>query len=317
MVTGVETDGQGHVDGLVLASKRGLTAATAKVYVDATGDGDLAVWAGAPFEKGDQTGDLQPATLCFVLANVDTYGYEHIGTIRHGKRGDQAVRAIAACEKYPEIRDRHSCNNMVGPGAVGFNSGHVWNVDNTDPDSLTRGLIEGRKIAAAFRDACAEFFPETFGNTFLMATGSLMGIRETRRVLGDYVLTHEDFVARKAFDDEIGRNCYFIDVHHKESDIGTDREDHVTAVHYSKGESHGIPYRCLLPKDVSNVITAGRCISTDRPVQGSTRVMPTCLVTGEAAGLAAALAAAADATPRDVDVADLRNRLQSHGAYLP
>ena len=317
MVTGVETDGDGRIEALLLASKWGLTAARAKVYVDATGDGDLAAWGGAPFKKGDESGDLQPATLCFTLSNVDTYAFEHIGTIKHGKSGDAAMRAIAASEKYPEIIDHHGCNSMIGPATVGFNSGHVWDVDNTDPDSITRGLIEGRKIAAAFRDACAEFCPATFGNAFLAATGSLMGIRETRRILGEYVLTHEDFVARKAFDDEIGRNCYFIDVHHKKSEVGTDQEGHSTAVHYSKGESHGIPYRCLLPQGVANVITSGRCISTDRPVQGSTRVMPTCLVTGEAAGLAAALAAAGDVTPRDIDVADLRARLRNHGAYLP
>ncbi len=215
MVTGVETDGDGRIEALLLASKWGLTAARAKVYVDATGDGDLAAWGGAPFKKGDESGDLQPATLCFTLSNVDTYAFEHIGTIKHGKSGDAAMRAIAASEKYPEIIDHHGCNSMIGPATVGFNSGHVWDVDNTDPDSITRGLIEGRKIAAAFRDACAEFCPATFGNAFLAATGSLMGIRETRRILGEYVLTHEDFVARKAFDDEIGRNCYFIDVHHK------------------------------------------------------------------------------------------------------
>lgn len=315
-LTGVETDDDGCVEALLLSSKRGLTAARARVYVDATGDADVAAWAGAPFEKGDETGDLQPATLCFILSNVDDYAYQHIGTIRYGKSGDKAIREILASGKYPDIPDKHACNSVIGPGTVGFNAGHVWNVDNTDPASVSKALIQGRKIAAAFRDACAEFCPAAFANAFLVSTGSLLGVRETRRIVGDYVLTHEDFVARRSFDDEIARNCYFIDVHHKKSKVGTDMEGHSTAVHYEPGESHGIPYRCLLPKGIANVLVAGRSISTDRPVQGSTRTMPGCLTLGEAAGAAAAMAAAGDGTTRGVDMQALRQNLRDAGAYL-
>ena len=141
-----------------------------------------------------------------------------------------------------------------------------------------------------------------------------MGIRESRRIVGDYVLAREDYVARRSFPDEISRNCYYLDIHDTHAD-GTVRHD---PVRYGRGESHGIPYRCLVPRGLSDVLVAGRCISTDREVQGSTRVMPNCLCTGEAAGLAAAMAARLPVPDvRAIDVAALREDLRAHGAYLP
>ncbi len=323
MVTGVETDGAGRVDALLVASKAGLTAYRADVYVDCSGDGDVAVWAGAEYEKGDDEGDLQPASHCFVIGNVDMYGYLHCGNVKY-RPGPPIIDEIVASGKYPEIPDTHACNNIVGPGAVGFNAGHIWDVDNTDPFSVSRGLMQGRRIAAAFRDALAEFFPAAFGNGFLAGTGNLLGIRETRRIIGDYCLTLDDFVARRSFPDEICRNCYFVDVHHKQTEAARYTDD--TDGSWTKnrhiglgpGESHGIPYRCLTPKGLKNVLVAGRCISTDRPVQGSTRVMPVCLAMGEAAGMAAARAGhGVEADVRSVDVDRLRSDLREAGAYLP
>jgi hypothetical protein len=316
LVTGVECDPSGAIDALVVASKAGLAAFRAKVFVDATGDADVAAWAGAPLEKGDESGELQPASHCFVLSNVDMYGYAHGGVIRRSA-ADNVMNAILESGRYPAIPDKHACNCIVGPGAVGFNAGHLWGVDNTDPFSVSKGLIEGRKIARAFRDALAEFFPQAFANAHLVQTGSLLGIRETRRIIGDYVLTVDDFVGLRSFPDEIARNCYFIDVHHKRCEIGTDRDGSGTAIFLGRGESHGIPYRCLTPRGLSNVLVTGRSISTDRDVQGSTRVMPVCLATGEAAGLAAALAASGTADVRAIDTHELRTKLRDHGGYLP
>jgi len=317
LLTRVECDTDGHADVAVVASKAGLTALRAPVYVDATGDADLAAWAGAEFEKGDDEGDLQPATHCFTLTNVDMYAYQHCGGIKYSKHGN-AIEKIVASGKYPDIPDTHACNNVVGPGAIGFNAGHVWDVDNTDPATVSKALMQGRKIAAAFRDACAEFFPEAFANAHLTQTGSLLGIRETRRVIGDYYLTIDDFANLRSFPDEICRNSYYIDVHHKKTEKGDPNAGKVKAIHLKRGESHGIPYRCLTPKGLANVLVAGRSISTDRAVQGSTRVMPVCLAMGEAAGLAAAMAARD--TSHDVhavDTARLRVKLKEHGAYLP
>lgn len=317
----VDTADDGSIDAVVVAHKGGLAAYRARVYVDATGDADLAAWAGAEFHKGDDTGDLQPATHCFILANVDEYAYLN-GPNLH--RGDPAspIHRIVDSGKYPRIRDTHSCNSRIGPGTVGFNSGHLWNVDNTDPASVSRALIEGRRLATDFRDALAEFLPKAFANAFLVATGALMGIRETRRIVGDYVLTLDDYLARRSFPDEICRNAYYIDVHGSTAELeaekaGSCRLEQGTH-RYGPGESHGVPYRCLTPRGLPNVLVAGRSVSCDRAVQGSVRVMPVCLAMGEAAGVAAHMAARDDRPDvHTVDADALRTRLREHGAYLP
>lgn len=327
-IAGVQRDENHGIDTLIAASKSGLAAFRASVYVDCTGDADLAVWAGAEFHKGDEEGDLQPASLCFSLSNVDMDGYLFRGSVK--REPNPAMRRIVESGKYPDIPDTHACNNIVGPGTVGFNAGHLWDIDNTDPKSVSRGMIQGRRMARAFRDALAEFFPEAFANAHLAHTAPLMGIRETRRIVGEYTLTIDDFRNLRSFPDEICRNCYFVDVHHKKSEIAAfnagakhhpDQQGSavkVEAIRLGPGESHGVPYRCLTPKGLRNVLVAGRSISTDRPVQGSTRVMPVCLAMGEAAGIAAAMAGSESAHDvHKVSTEELRARLRGHGAYLP
>lgn len=321
-LSAVETDGAGRVTSIVVSNKSGLSAYRAKVYIDTTGDADLAAWAGAKFHKGDDQGNpLMPATHCFILSNVSDYHYRH-GPGMHGASKEAPIHQIIASGKYPLIPDVHMCQNTVGPGTVGFNAGHVYNVDNTDPTSISDAVVQGRKLAAAYRDALAEFHPAAFGGAFLVQTGSLIGIRETRRIIGDYELTLEDYLKRRSFDDEICRNSYFIDVHAKVKDafnnINKAHEWEKYTHHYGPGESHGVPYRCLVPRDLKNVLVAGRSISCEQLVQGSVRVMPVCLAMGEAAGAAAAMALSRD--DRDVhqiDVQKLRTRLREAGAYLP
>lgn len=319
----VEMRSDGEVDALVVVNKAGLSALRATIYIDCTGDADLCFMAGATTIKGDgKGGPLMPATHCFVLTNVDEYAYRH-GECLHAANKNSPIYAIRASGRHPLIPDAHLCSNIIGPGAVGFNAGHVFDFDNTDPWSISRGLTQGRKLAHAYRAALAEFFPAAFGNAYLALTGSMMGVRETRRVTGDYMLTFDDYVNRRSFDDEICRNSYFIDVHRKldpESDSHAKREESEKkrSFRYGPGESHGIPYRCLTPKNLRNVLVAGRCISTEQIVQGSVRVMPTCLAMGEAAGIAAALAASASGPDvHAVNITQLRTLLRDHGAYLP
>ncbi len=316
-----ETDGNGAVKAVVLSNKSGMNAKSAKVYIDCTGDADLCAWAGAEFHKGDEHGQsLMPATHCFILTNCDDYALAAAGNM-HCSNPTSPIHAIIASGKYPAIPDVHLCKATVGPGTVGFNAGHVYNLDATDPANVSKGMMLGRKMAAAYRDALAEYAPAAFGNSFLVQTGSLMGVRETRRVVGDYVLTLEDYVARRSFSDEICRNSYFIDVHAKVKEAFNDlKKVHAwekTTMNYGKGESHGIPYRCLTPKGLKNVLVAGRSISAEQMVQGSVRVMPCCLAMGEAAGLAAALASSGDGDVHAVDTDRLRARLLEEGAYLP
>jgi len=312
----VDATENGEVNAIITSSKAGLQALKAKVYIDCTGDADLCVWAGADYEKGNANGELQPATHCFQFSNVDSCNY-----LNGGRPPHQLVKDIALTGKYPRLNGAHLCNSLLGPGTVGFNAGHIWDVDNTDPVSISKALIQGRKMAVDFRTALAEAVPQTFANAFIVATGALMGIRETRRVIGDYVVTIDDFIARKTFDDEICRNAYPVDIHCAKDEKAAHDKGEVSAMTrheaYEKGESHGIPYRSLIPAKLKNVLVAGRSISTDRDVQGSTRVMPPCLCMGEAAGLAAAMAVPANGDVRSVDTDKLRGRLREEDAYLP
>jgi hypothetical protein len=324
MLSAVECGGGGVVDAIVVSNKAGLGAFRAKVYVDCTGDADLAAWAGAEFQIGDSDGAVMPATHCFILGNVDDYAFRHI--YKNGtrlERTNPASPLYQAIEsgKYPLIADSHICCTTIGPRTVGFNAGHIWDVDSTSPESVTKAYILGRQIARQYRDALAEFCPEAFATAFLVTTASTVGIRESRRIVGDYVLTLDDYVSRRSFEDEICRNCYFIDVHQTLAEARKNNESRIVdmehLLRFSPGESHGIPYRCLTPRSLNNVLVAGRSISCDRPVQGSVRVMPVCLTTGEAAGTAAALAAANQGDVHSVDGASLRAKLLNNGAYLP
>ncbi len=316
-VCGVETDTRGTVNALLLANKDGLSAAQGTVYVDCTGDGDVATWAGAPFEIADE---VQPSSLCFIMSGVDEEAYRAAGQLS-GHNRQSPIYRILESGKYPGIPDNHLCNNLQGPGTVGFNAGHLW-LDPTDPQQLTSAMIQGRKIACAIREGMAEFVPGPFGRAHLATTGALLGVRESRRIIGDYVLTVEDYKARRSFADEVLRNCYFVDIHTTKEEQSIDprlaQDEHEKRwLRMGKGESHGIPYRCLTPKGLGNMLVAGRCISTDHVVQSSTRVMPVCLAMGEAAGIAAAMAAAESVDVHAVKTDELRDRLKRHGAYLP
>jgi len=310
------------IETILITNKAGLSALKAKVYIDCTGDADLTAWAGVEFHKGNAEGKkLMPATHCFAITNVDKYALDN-GPSMYGGVADSPIHKILKSGKYPLIPDTHLCHNFTGPATVGFNAGHIFEVDNTKPESTSAALMQGRKMAEQYRAALAEFLPAAFGNSYLVMTGSMMGIRETRRIVGDYTLTLADFMERRSFEDEICRNAYFIDVHWAKEDIAASpekfKEWEKKCIHYEKGESHGIPYRCLIPKGLDNALVAGRSISCEQIVQGSVRVMPVCLAMGEAAGMAAGKAALSHAGKvREVPTTELRAGLLKAGAYLP
>ncbi len=322
VLSAVEADEKGEVTAIIVSNKKGLTAYKAKVYVDCTGDADLAVWAGTEYASGDEeSGDLMPVTHCFTLANVDEHEYLN-GPRLHPHFPESPFYKIIKTGEYPLITDVHIVDKLLGSGVVGFNAGHQWNVDNTEPESVSRALVTGRKMADEYRRALAQYYPRAFANAYLAATGSLMGIRETRRIAGDYTLTLADYIERRSFEDEICRNCYYIDLHHslKEKDSVNERkfDPNYRFKSYEEGESHGIPYGCLTPRGLKNVLVAGRSISCDRTVQGSIRVMPVCLAMGEAAGMAAAHSLKLpEVDVHKIDTGYLRERLRDEGAYLP
>lgn len=309
----------GNVKAIITTNKAGLTAYTAKVYVDCTGDADLATWAGAKILGADDNSEYQPATHCFEISNVDIDGYNREESLNADNK-NSPIHKIVQSGDY-DIPDTHICNNIVYPGTIGFNAGHIWGVDSTDPLSVSKALIKGRQLAQEIHRALVDYQPKTYSKSKVSLTASVMGIRESRRILGDYILTVDDYKERKTFDDEICRNCYFIDVHHTKEENALVNSGQMNykerRVQYSAGESHGIPYRCLTPVGLKNVLVAGRSISTDRAVQGSIRVMPTCLCTGEAAGKAAVLAKdLLNVDVHKIDVKLLRSQILEDGGYI-
>jgi len=308
-VIGVEAEG-GQVEYAVCAAKSGMYAVRAKVFVDATGDGDLCVWAGAPFELGDRDGRMMPGTLCSLWADVD-WG-------RVDGRDDRALER-AFMDGVFTVQDRHLPGMWrVGEHVAGGNVGHTFGVDGTDERSLTQALLWGRKSLREYERYYKEYL-EGFEEMRLVVTGGLLGLRETRRILGDYELCLEDFKKRAVFEDEIGRYAYPVDIHASSPDKVSFAkfEEEFASLRYQDGESYGIPYRTLTPRGLQNVLVAGRCVSTDRFLQGSLRVMPGCYITGQAVGAAAALAVERGQGVHEVDVKELQRRLKGMGAYLP
>jgi glycine/D-amino acid oxidase-like deaminating enzyme len=314
----VRMRGEGEVDAVIAANKAGLNAFRAKVFIDCTGDGDVAVWAGAGYAKGDSGGNMQPVTHCFMISNVDPCYKDHWPKERLGLL---AMRNDA----FPLIKDTWvHAGNEVGAATHAYNAGHLWDVDGTSPASVSTALVDGRRLAVQIRDALRTYFTAGFTDSYLAATASLLGVRETRRIAGDYELTGEDHQARRSFPDEIARNSFFIDIHTSWKEVqaletdGESMEKRKAATRFRPGESHGIPYRCLTPRGLRNVLVAGRCISCDREAFSAIRIMPVCMCLGEAAGTAAAMAARQSRPDvHAVDSDALRNKLIGYGAWLP
>ncbi|MDR0430588.1 MAG: FAD-dependent oxidoreductase [Tannerellaceae bacterium] len=306
----VEMKSDNEIKSIVVANKSGLTAYKAKVYVDCTGDGDLATWAGAKVFVGNEKGKTQLPSFCFALANVNVEAFRKAPSLHYTNK-NSLIYQILESKEFPLIIDNHVVTPMVAQGTVQFNIGHMRGLDPTNPDSLTEAMFRGRQMVIQYHQALKKYLPDVYSESFISNTCSLLSVRETRRIEGDYIFTIDDWVARRDFDDGIGRNNYYVDVHIGDS-MNDERYDH-----YKKGETHGIPYRILTPKGLTNLLVAGRCVSTDSLAFGSLRVMPPCLVTGEASGLAAALAAKqSNHDVHKVDIQQLRKRLKEEGQNI-
>ncbi|HUS47787.1 MAG TPA: FAD-dependent oxidoreductase [Phycisphaerae bacterium] len=311
-VVAVEHAG-GRIHAAVCWGKSGLFAVRARMFVDGTGDGDLAAWAGAPFEKGDPGGVMMPGTLCSLWANID-WEAAWASPVKPYDRLQQAIADGVFTQP-----DRHLPGIWpVSPTCGGGNINHLFGIDGTDERSVTEGMLTGRRIIPEYERFYKQYL-KGYERMELVGSGALPGIRETRRITGDYVLGMEDFHRRATFDDEIGRYSYPVDIHPASTDPADfDKfKAEFTTLRLGEGESYGIPYRCLRPRGLSNVLVAGRCVSTDRAMQASIRVMPGCYITGQAAGVAAALAAGRDCDSRKVPVGELQKRLKAMGGYLP
>jgi len=311
--------GNGYVQCAICHSKSGLFAVKAHIYVDCTGDGDLATWAGAPFEKGDEQGNVQAGTLCSIWSGIDWKRVRAAGQYGKWPLGQDTKLKQAIADGVFTVKDSHLPGIWLnGRTQGGGNIGHAFGVDGTDERSITEALLRERKKLLEYEQYYKKY-NTGFENMELAATGALLGIRETRRITGDYVMTFEDYKKRASFADEIGRYNNEVDIHASTADHEEQErmKKLLGSTGYKEGESYGIPYRVLTPRNIENVLVAGRCISTDRYVHGSIRVMPGCFITGQAAGAAAALAAERQTSTRGIDVKELQQRLKDMGAFLP
>jgi ribulose 1,5-bisphosphate synthetase/thiazole synthase len=298
------------IEGIIIVNKTGRSLIRCRYCIDATGDADIAAKANVPFQKGGEQGELQPGSMCYLLANLDRQKFQRFlqETGDTGQLHKTVERAIAE-GALPEGRKSISGLAWVNNYLVGVNFGHIFGIDGTKAEDLTRGAIEGRRLAERQVQFFRAYVPG-FENAHLVASGEQIGIRETRRIQGDYVLTAEDFMQARTFPDDIARNAYYIDIHMANS------KGSMTFTHLQPGQSHGVPYRILLPLGIDNLWVPGRAASSDRVVQGSLRVMPNCFAMGQASGTAAALALGTAANSRGVSVHQLQQRLLDQGAWL-
>jgi len=293
----------GAIDTVLVSNKSGLTPYRAKVYVDATGDGDLAAFAGVPFEMGDGDGNVQSGSLCFIISDAKL---DKITETVNSNPKDGFWARIVAEGKYPLV-EKHFIPAQVGENTIFANAGHINGLDSTDPENVSKAYMLGRKIAEEYLAALKEYQPEAFKDAHISATAATLGVRESRRIKGEYCLTVEDYLSRRSFPDEIARNSYWLDFHGRNDLLDSFPPE---KLRYSAGESHGIPWRCLIPVGIDNLLVAGRCISMEQAVLASIRVMPNCLAMGEAAGIGAAIAAKNGDGVRAVDVDELRSKIK-------
>jgi len=296
---------------VIVAAKSGMYAISAKVYIDGAGDGDLCAMAEVPFDIGDENGEMMPGTLCSLWTDIEWDKVDQ----RQSEMLDKAFEENMFTNEDYHLTGISRSGNTYGGG----NIGHAFGVNPLDEVSLTKAYISQRKVLTEYKNYYRKFL-NGFSKLDLVGTAAIMGIRESRRIKGDYTLCLDDFKKRAVFEDEIGRYCYPVDIHPTRPGVEGFKKfqsEYEGDLRYKKGESYGIPYRTLTPIGLDNTLMAGRCISCDRYLMGSVRVMPGCYITGQAAGMAAYLAVRDNKTTREIDIKELQRELIKIGAYLP
>lgn len=305
---GVVMEAPGRVRALLVETKSGRRAVLGRAFVDASGDGDLAAWAGASYAKGDGSGNMLYPSTMFRINGIDP------------QRAGRAWETIPGLMLQAEAEGRYRFPRKT-PIVRPQKSGIEWRVnltqlanedgnaiDGTDADELSRAEVMGRRQIAEV----AGFLREVpgFEQSYIVDIAPQVGIRETRRVRGLYELTEADVLGCASFDDTVGVNGWPLELHLK-----GDVEFRWPPIPQSRGFNH-LPYRMTVPAGLDNVWVAGRCASMSHEAQSAARVTGACFVMGQAAGTAADLALQAGTNAAGVDVTELQLRLERGGAYL-
>lgn len=304
LVPDVYHDQDGQLAGVIVASKSGLQKICAKIMIDASGDADVVARAGGPVERPGEVGPVQSCTAVFFMANVDLEAYRRWG----GKKSLwEAMRQADQDGSYKLPRLEGSLHATPEPTQIEANMTRIPNVDATDARSVTEAEIVGRGQVREYARFLVENVPG-FENAYLTRTGSSLGIREGRRVIGDYVLTRDDVIEGHKFPDAIVRCGQPIEDHHGGSDTKW--------VYVKEYGYYEIPFGCLVPRGMENVLTAGRCLSATHDAHASARSSATAMGMGQAAGVAAAMALSSGVEIRQISAAKLQKRLRYLGAPL-
>jgi len=301
----------GRVQELVVATKAGLVRIAGRIFIDASGDADLVYHAGFGYELAGDQDPAQTLTTTFRMVNVDISARKRIST------AEMHTLMAAAADSGDYDLPRREGSDHITPveGMIATvmtrlpsfreRAGQVINA--TDPELLSEAEIAGRRQAVEYARFLHDKVPG-YEEASLVALSTQIGVRETRRVYGDYRLTRDDVLGARRFDDEVGLCGAPIEDHHPGADTKWQ--------YLPDGEVVGIPYRSLLVRDSANTLVAGRCFSATHDAHASVRSMAQTMAMGQAAGTAAALGAAAGIDPRDVDTTMLRDRLRRDGAVL-
>ncbi len=282
-----------RIRGVVVATKRGPAVIRAKAIVDCTGDADVAYYAGAETMK--EVGSLSPMTLCLNLTNVTP------DQVRKANLGDIARKAKG---KYPLIPNGWGLGKVSNSSSFYINHAGTRDLgqfDATDPVERTQAECQSRRQVLQMTLAMREFGGDQLKDIELIGTGTQMGVRETRRVKGPYVLTEQDALDGRKFDDVIAWRSGFLDI---------------GFVRLSKMKVHDVPYRAILPEKLDGLLMAGRCISATHVAASAGKSMGNCMATGHAAGLAAAMSAKKRCLPRELKVGQLQDALRADGVDL-
>lgn len=309
-----------NIVGVTVASKSGIETVESNVVIDCTGDGDVAARCGVPFEYGnEELGLIQPATMFFHISNVDSDRLEaDIQANLHNFYRKDGVNYRSLHWRVSEVRengdwslDRVSIGIFRKPKKDEWcvNTSRIMGVDSTDAESLTQAELEGRRQADEIFRFLKKYVPGC-EDARLTATASYVGIRESRHIKGQYRLTADDLLNAKVPSDSVFVAANSVDVHGR---FGPKSNEYIPI----SGKYYGVPYRCLIPKNINGLLVAGRALSADSTAAGAIRVMPTCMAMGQAAGTAAALAVKSKSAVCELEIDILRNELRMNGVYLP
>ncbi len=309
-----EVVGEPALDGVVFATKSGPVAIMARATVDCTGDGDIAALAGAPFEVGREGDHLvQPMTLMFRMVEFEraafsAYRQAHPDQWRGVHGLWDLIRQATAAGELELPREDVLFFGTPHEAEVSVNSTRVTGALGTSVWDLTRAEWQARRQMRQLVAFLRKYVPG-FEHAYMVQSGATIGIRETRRITGEYQLTAADVLAARKWDDVIACGTYPIDIHNP-TGKGT------VLMRVPSGDAYDIPLRCLLPQRVDRLTVGGRCISGTHEAHSSYRVMPIAMATGQAAGVCAALAARGGKATRDVAPSEVQAELRRQGAVL-